>query len=113
MIGGNLDLLLEDGMQAEQTRTVEQVLEVTGRVREMIAFMRDYPAIGTSTPVWTDLRHLTEQAAAEVALGNVQIENLLLIIEMLVDLLVEKVIATLFERAIRHGKTASKIKFST
>jgi signal transduction histidine kinase len=112
VIDGYLDLLLEEGMPAEQTRSVEQILEATDRVREMVTFMRDYQAIGTSAPVWTDLRSLPGRAAAEVTLRGVQINNLLPAIEVLADPLIEKVLATLFENAIRHGKTVTQILLS-
>jgi signal transduction histidine kinase len=112
VIGGYLDLLLEDRLTPAQTEVVEQVLDATGRVGQMVTFMRDYQAIGTLTPVWTDLRRLIEQATEEVALGNVQIENLLPAIEVLADPLIEKVIATLFENAIRHGETVTRIQIS-
>ncbi|ACL17550.1 histidine kinase N-terminal 7TM domain-containing protein [Methanosphaerula palustris] len=112
VIDGYLDLLLEDGMPADQAKTVEQVLDATDRVREMVTFMRDYQAIGTSAPVWTDLRNLPERAATEVALRGVQINNLLPAIEVLADPLIEKVLATLFENAIRHGKTVTQILLS-
>jgi PAS domain S-box-containing protein len=112
VIDGYLDLLLDDGMTTTQTTVLEQVQNATGRVRRMVAFMRDYQAIGTSAPVWTDLRSLPGRAAAEVALGEVQIINLLPDIEVLADPLVEKVIATLFENTVRHGRTVTRILLS-
>ncbi len=112
VVDGYLDLLREDEMTPVQTGVVEQAQNATGRVRRMVTFMRDYQAIGTSTPVWTDLRSLPGRAAAEVALGEVQISNLLPDIEVLADPLLEKVIATLFENAVRHGATVTEILLS-
>ncbi|WP_440949952.1 histidine kinase N-terminal 7TM domain-containing protein [Methanosphaerula subterraneus] len=112
VIDGYLDLLREDGMTAPQIDTVEKVLDATGRVREMVIFMRDYQAIGTSAPIWTDLRSLPGRAVAEVALGEVQISNLLPDIEVLADPLLEKVISTLFENAVRHGGRVTEILLS-
>lgn len=112
VIDGYLDLLLDDGMTPTQAGAVQQLQNATSRVREMVTFMRDYQAIGTSAPVWTDLRSLPGRVAAEVALGEVQINNLLPAIEVLADPLIEKVIATLFENAIRHGQTVTRIQLS-
>ncbi|ACL17549.1 histidine kinase N-terminal 7TM domain-containing protein [Methanosphaerula palustris] len=112
VISGYLDLLLEDQLTPAQAGVVELVQDAASRVGQMVTFMRDYQAIGTSAPVWTDLRCITEQATAEVALGNVQIENLLPAIEVLADPLIKKVITTLFENAIRHGKTVTRILLS-
>ncbi len=109
VVDGYLDLLIEDEMTPVQTGVVEQVQNATGRVRRMVTFMRDYQAIGTSAPVWTDLRSLPGRAAAEVALGKVQISNLLPDIEVLADPLLEKVISTLFENAVRHGWRVTEI----
>ncbi len=112
VVDGYLNLLLEDEMTPVQTGVVEQVQNATGRVRRMVTFMRDYQAIGTSAPVWTDLRSLPGRAAAEVALGEVQISNLLPDIEVLADPLLEKVISTLFENAVRHGGRVTEILLS-
>jgi len=113
VIDGYMDLLLDDGTTAAQTSVVEQVQGATGRVREMVAFMRDYQAIGTSAPVWTDLRDLAGRAAAGVALGEVQVRDRLPAVEVLADPLIEKVISTLFENAIRHGERVTVITVAT
>jgi len=112
VIDGYLEMLLEEGLTSLQAALVEKIKNATRRVRRMITFMCDYQAIGTSAPAWTDIRRLPERAAAEVALGGVQVENLLPSIEVLADPLIEKVIATLFENAVRHGKTVTRIELS-
>jgi PAS domain S-box-containing protein len=112
VVDGYLNLLREDGMTTPQTGVVEQVQNATGRVGRIVTFMRDYQAIGTSAPVWTDLRSLPGRAAAEVALGEVRINNLLPDIEVLADPLLEKVLATLVENAVRHGATVTEILLS-
>ena len=110
VIDARLGLLGEATAGTPAQEEVDALATAVDRVRAMVEFMRDYPAIGTQAPAWLDLRETAERAVRSVALGTITVENQLAAVAVYADPLLERVFATLVENAVRHGGTVTRIR---
>ncbi|NLX48779.1 MAG: PAS domain-containing protein [Methanospirillum sp.] len=109
---GYLSLLRDDPAGPDVHGYVERLQEAVDRIRAVIEFMRDYPAIGVQPPVWLDLREVADRAGASVGLSGAVVENLVPPLDVLADPLLERVFAALVENSVRHGGGVSWIRFA-
>lgn len=110
VIDGYLTLLREEPRGPDAPTQVERLAAAVDRVRAMVRFMRDYPAIGAQAPAWLGLRETAERAIRSVGLGGVAVENRLPELAVFVDPLFERVFSTLIENAVRHGGPVTRIR---
>jgi len=110
VIDGYLTLLREEPRGPDAPAQVERLAAAVDRVRAMVQFMRDYPAIGAQAPAWLGLHETAERAIRSVALGGVAVENRLPELAVFVDPLFERVFSTLIENAVRHGGPVTRIR---
>ncbi len=112
VIDARLGLLGEATAGTPAQEEVESLATAVDRVRAMVEFMRDYPAIGTQAPTWLDLRETAVRAIQSVALGGITVENRLPDVAVYADPLLERVFATLVENAVRHGGPVTRIRLN-
>lgn len=109
-IRGHLDLASELAQTDELADRLARTRASIARVEAMVRFMGEYATLGTAAPAWQDLSALVRAAASGLPLEGVVIEDHTSGFEVLADALLERVLSTLFENAIRHaGPTLSKI----
>jgi PAS domain S-box-containing protein len=81
-------------------------------IENLIRFTKDYQEIGVQSPGWFDLKKIILSAAETCAHSRVTVTVNFTGLELYADPLIEKVIYTLFDNALNHGKTVTKIDFS-
>ncbi len=91
---------------------IDKEIQAANNIRTQIEFTKDYQDIGSHSPQWFNVRTVILSNAAVLPLSGlnlvIQFDNL----ELYADPLIEKVFYTLFENALRHGKTVTTIEFS-
>lgn len=105
-IRGHIDLAQELAETDELADRLARTRSSIGRVEAMVRFMGEYASLGTAAPVWQHLSTLVRAAANGLPLEGVSVEDLTGDVEVLADALLERVLATLFENAVRHGGPA-------
>lgn len=108
---------LELSKQADPDETmkgfIDRELMITRAIRMMITFTKDYQDIGLYRPQWQNLGGLVRILAKTMDFGNVSLIINLDNLEIYADPLLEKVIFTLIDNALRHGGSKlTSIRFS-
>lgn len=111
VIEGYLSLLREDPENPAAPELLDRLSGAVERVRVLLGFIRDYPAIGVQPPVWLDLGATAERAAHGVGLGDVAVDNRIPSLSVLADPLLERVFVALIENAVRHGGGTTRLVF--
>jgi PAS domain S-box-containing protein len=91
---------------------IEKEVNAAKNIQTQILFMKEYQDIGVQSPQWFDLKKIILSNAARLPLSMVKIVTHFDNLEIFADPLFEKVFYTLFENALRHGKTVTAIEFS-
>jgi len=91
---------------------IEKEINAAKNIQTQILFTKEYQDIGVQSPQWFDLRKIILSNAARLPLSMVKIVTHFDNLEIFADPLFEKVFYTLFENALRHGKTVTAIEFS-
>ena len=79
-------------------------------IRNLLTFTRDYQTMGVSTPAWLDIGAVLEKVLSQFDLGTIIVRNRLQGISVCADPLLEKVMYTLVDNAMRHGEKISTIR---
>jgi PAS domain S-box-containing protein len=91
---------------------IDKEIHAAQNIQTQILFTKEYQDIGVQSPQWFDLRKIIMANAASLPLSNVEVSVDVDNIELYADPLLSKVFYTLFENALRHGKTVTSIEFS-
>ena len=89
-----------------------RIREAARRIIKIIEFTGDYQEIGSYDREWLKLSGLIEEATALIDLSGISVTTSLPDLEILADPLIETVIATIIENAIRHGKKVTTIRIT-
>ncbi|MDO9326214.1 MAG: CHASE4 domain-containing protein [Methanoregula sp.] len=82
------------------------------RISSIIQFTREYEEIGTSDPVWQDIRTLADTAAKQAPLRKVKLKNDIPAgTEVFADPLIVKVFYNLIQNAVLYGGKITTIRF--
>jgi PAS domain S-box-containing protein len=92
---------------------LERQKEAAGTIKAQIEFTRDYQEVGVHSPEWQQVQGKIRNAVAGLAFKDIPLSVDTGDVEIFADLLLEKVFYTLAENAVRHGKTVTKIRFTT
>lgn len=113
-IRGHLDLASDLTKTDELADRLARTRASIGRVEAMVRFMGEYASLGTAAPAWQEISALVRAAANGLPLEGVAIEDQTGGVEVLADALLERVLSTLLENAVRHaGPTLSRITIAT
>ncbi|WOF15641.1 PAS domain S-box protein [Methanoplanus sp. FWC-SCC4] len=91
---------------------INKVSESVEAIRTQILFTKDYQDLGVYSPDWYNVGEIIDTYSADPSFSGFNVENKLNHILIYADPLFEKVIYNLFDNALRHGETITKIKFS-
>ena len=91
---------------------IQKETQAVDNIQSQILFTRDYQNIGVQQPQWLNLKDIILSTATRLPLGSLIFRVHCDDIEILADPMFEKVVYTLLENALRHGKTITEIEFS-
>jgi signal transduction histidine kinase len=77
-------------------------IQVTGKIRDMIEFTRDYQSLGVKSPTWQNVYEVCVRILPLTDMISVDLPPSDL--EIFADPLLEKVFYTLYDNAVRHGE---------
>ncbi|MCX6684797.1 MAG: PAS domain-containing sensor histidine kinase [Methanoregula sp.] len=101
--------MVTDPALLEHLKKIEQTSQM---IQKQIQFARDYQDIGVNVPQWQNVAITISNAIAGFDLGGIRVEKDLGNLEIFADLLLEKVFFNLVDNVVRHGKSATVIRFS-
>ena len=102
------DIIPADSKRYKSYKRIESALE---NIQQQINFTKDYQDMGVESPGWYDVGKIVEKTG-RAAFVDLAFTNELTGYEIYADPLFEKVIYTLFDNAVRHGKKVTEISFS-
>lgn len=82
---------------------IDKGQKITENIGRQISFTKDYESLGVSSPVWQDIRTLSDATAASLPLQDIRFEARCTGIEIFADPLFEKVFYNLFDNSLRYG----------
>ncbi|MCK9592554.1 MAG: PAS domain-containing sensor histidine kinase [Methanoregula sp.] len=91
---------------------INKEIQAAQNIQTQIMFTKDYQDIGVQSPQWFDLKKIILSITSHLPLSTIKIIVHFDNIELFADPLFEKVIYTLLENALRHGKSLTTIEFS-
>ncbi|HUH79078.1 MAG TPA: HAMP domain-containing sensor histidine kinase [Methanoregula sp.] len=104
---------------AEQAETVPELKEklvtisaLSEKIREQIAFTRDYQDLGMKRPVWQDVGAVIREQSSPIRFGEVQLCVELSGLEIYADPLLGRVFYQLLKNSVVHGNTVTRINVS-
>ncbi|MCP1715805.1 DNA-binding response OmpR family regulator [Methanocalculus alkaliphilus] len=109
VIEGFVELASSDDRPVSPEAAFIRIREAAHRIGKIIEFTGNYQEIGSCDREWLNLRDLAGDATALIDLNGISVTSSLPDIEILADPLMETVIATIIENAIRHGKKITRI----
>jgi len=110
IISGYVSLIKERLDHKKTPDYVRKIEEATHVIRNLLTFTRDYQTMGVSTPAWLDIGAVLEKVLSQFDLGTIIVRNRLQGISVCADPLLEKVMYTLVDNAMRHGEKISTIR---
>jgi signal transduction histidine kinase len=101
--------MVKDPALLEQLRKIEQSTQI---IQKQIRFARDYQDIGLHAPQWQNVDRTIGNAVAGLDLGGIRVDKDVGNLEIYADLLLERVFSAIVDNTLRHGQTATQIRFS-
>ena len=101
--------MVKDPALLEQLRKIEQSTQI---IQKQIRFARDYQDIGLLAPQWQNVDRTIGNAVAGLDLGGIRVDKDVGNLEIYADLLLERVFSAIVDNTLRHGQTATQIRFS-
>jgi K+-sensing histidine kinase KdpD len=108
-----VDMSIETATDPAFCEHLERENILLKQIQRQIEFTRDYESLGAGAPVWHDVEAVVNKVAKQVLPPSVTIETGMKGVLIFADPLFEKVIYNLMDNAVRHGKTATRIRFFT
>lgn len=93
-------------------RFIDPEKKITHTIRRIISFTKDYEDVGVYRPMWQNINTIVHLLAKTVDLRSTKLIIHLTHLEVFADPLLEKVVYTLLENAMRHGGPPKSINFS-
>ncbi|MDD1688424.1 MAG: PAS domain-containing sensor histidine kinase [Methanoregula sp.] len=100
--------MVTDPALLEHLKKIEQSTQV---IQQQIRFARDYQDIGLYAPQWQNVDTTIRNAIAGLDPGAVKIELALNNLEILADVLLDRVFSAIVDNALRHGQRVTQIRF--
>ena len=106
------EFLKEDITEEQPSTYIDAIIDVTNKIEEQIQFTHDYQELGQIKPGWQNLRNIASgafmQSLAGTIITDIDIEG----ISVYADHMFEKVFLNLYDNAIRHGNSVTRIHVS-
>jgi PAS domain S-box-containing protein len=113
VLSGYLALSEEFAHDEKLLGFIKKETTATERINQQIAFTKHYQDIGVLAPQWQNIHDTIMSAKGLLDLSSVDIQVHFSNIEIFADPLLGKVFYNLLENAVRHGKTTTKIQFTS
>jgi signal transduction histidine kinase len=88
---------------------VQKQVDTARLIQDQIAITKDYENIGVKSPQWQDVRQVIRMAMSGLDTGDISLDCDEGGLAIFADPLLERVFYNLFDNALRHGKTTSRI----
>ena len=82
-------------------------------IRHQIEFTKEYENLGIRSPAWHELSPVIEEVKKQIETGEIAIIDETHGFSIYADPMITKVICNLIDNTIRHGQTASGVRFLT
>ncbi|HWQ66528.1 MAG TPA: histidine kinase N-terminal 7TM domain-containing protein [Methanospirillum sp.] len=109
---GYLDLAMGSSDPNLLSKAIHRAYDAAGNINDLISFTKECQEIGTQTPLWLNLGDLIRKISGQFRQSSVQIINEVPEgVAIFADPLLEKVLYTLLDNAIRYGVTLTSVWF--
>jgi len=108
---GYIELAEGEEDQCRVPRYLPRMKEIIQAIQEELVFTRDYEEIGVNMPAWQDVSRQIRRARDLVDKKGLKVTDECAGLEIFADPLLHKVISNLMENTVRHGETATAIRF--
>ena len=105
------DMALDIINTGDARELLHEIRDSTLKIKQQIAFTREYQDIGMYSPQWQVVVDVLERAGAQIDHRGIAITIDVHDTEIYADPLLEKVFYSLMDNAIRYGETLSTIRF--
>ncbi len=110
-LGGFLDIVNDEDVHGKNiANTICQAQNAVDGIKYLIEFTRDYQSLGIRDCEWIDAGSAFDQAAVQLPLDGITIENLVSGISVRTDPLFSRALYNLMENSLRHGEHVSCIR---
>lgn len=99
----------EDGKAEQPLRIMDNVIAT---MEDQITFTREYETLGSKTAKWMNVGSLVTEVAEGTAFRHIITEITTGSLEVFADPLLKRVIFNLFDNAVRHGETVTRMTVS-
>ena len=106
---GRLDLVRTSSKDPLVLKQVNESLKSAESIRQMLQFTAEYQKIGVSGSQWIGVQDAFEKATEHLEASGIQTTSDIRDLEILSDIMFEKVLANLIDNSQRHGKTVMNI----
>jgi signal transduction histidine kinase len=111
-LSGYIELSKEATHDKKMLDFFDREKRATNTIQRLITFTKDYQDIGQYRPMWQNVQTIVHLLAKTIELNSTNLIINLSHLEIFADPLLEKVIYTLLENAMRHGGSPKSIRFS-
>lgn len=111
-LSGYIELSKEATQDSKMLEFINHEKRATNTIQRLISFTRDYQDVGQYRPMWQNINTIVHLLAKTVDLYSTNLIINLSNLEIYADPLLEKVVYTLLENAMRHGGPPNSIRFS-
>lgn len=105
------DMALDIVPNGEAAELLKDIKSSTLKIKQQIAFTREYQDIGVMVPQWQNVREVVARAGSSIERNGVDIVPDVGSLEVYADPLLEKAFYNLMDNAVRYGATLTAIRF--
>lgn len=109
---GRLELLTMKSKDPEVLKQVEESLRSANTIRAILEFTGQYQNLGVSGPMWIDVAGAFGHATAGIEQKGVKTRSEVQGLQVLADIMFEKVLVNFVDNSLRHGERVKNIRLS-
>ncbi|MBI0581401.1 MAG: hypothetical protein JET69_00095 [Methanomassiliicoccales archaeon] len=111
ILEGNLIMAGKKTDPASMQKHIDASYQAALNIQKQMQFARDYQEMTKRTPVWQDVEYKILEASTALDLKNIRLSVDTKGVEILADLLLEKVLYNLMHNSITHGGKVDNVRF--
>jgi signal transduction histidine kinase len=110
---GRLGILKSSVADKEILQRIDELLITAGSIEATIKFSREYQNIGSSAPIWIDVRQAMENSMKVIRIPeSISVRIDVGGAEVLADAMFEKVLVNLLDNSLRYGENLKNMRMS-
>ena len=106
---GRLDMVRTSSKDPMVLKQVTASLKSAESIQQMLQFTAEYQKIGVSGSRWVEVQDAFQSASSHLEASDIQATADVGSLEIMTDIMFEKVLANLVDNSQRHGKTVKRI----